>query len=51
MSLAESLHLTLFDLKSRMTEEEMILWSLHFERKAKLQREEMEKIKKTKGRR
>jgi len=28
-----------------MTDEEMILWNLHFSRKAELQAKEMEKIK------
>jgi hypothetical protein len=45
MSLAETLHCTLYELKSRITEEEMLLWQLHFSRKAKLQKEEMEKAK------
>jgi hypothetical protein len=45
MSLAESLHCTLHELKSRMTDEEFILWNLHFQRKNELQQKEMEKIK------
>ena len=45
MQLAEALHCTLHELKSRVTEEELILWSLHFGRKAELQAKEMEKIK------
>jgi hypothetical protein len=45
MSLAETLSCTLHELKSRVTEEELILWQLHFSRKAELQAKEMEKIK------
>ena len=45
MSLAEALHCTLYELKSRVTEEEMLLWQLHFSRKNRIQKEEMDKIK------
>jgi hypothetical protein len=45
MSLAETLHCTLYELKSRITEEEMLLWQLYFSRKNRIQKEEMEKAK------
>jgi hypothetical protein len=45
MQLAEALHCTLHELKSRVTEEEFILWQLYFSRKAEVQAKEMEKIK------
>lgn len=45
MQLAEALHCTLHELKSRVTEEELILWSLYFSRKSEMQAKEMEKIK------
>jgi hypothetical protein len=45
LSLAETLSCTLHELKSRMTDEEMILWQLHFQRKNELQQKEMDKIK------
>jgi hypothetical protein len=45
MSLAEALHCTLYELKSRVTDEEMILWQLYFQRKNELHEKEMEKMK------
>lgn len=45
LSLAETLHLTLYELKSKMTEEELQLWAAYFSIKAKRQEKEMEKIK------
>lgn len=45
LALAETLHLTLYELKSKMTDEEMVLWQLHFNRKNKLQEKELAKIK------
>jgi len=39
------LHLTLYELKSKMTEEEMQIWAAYFSIKSKRQEKEMEKIK------
>lgn len=45
LSLAEVLHCTLFELKSKVTEEEFALWVAYFSIKNKRQEKEMEKIK------
>lgn len=45
LSLAETLHLTLYELKSKMTEEELQLWAAYFSIKSKRQEKDMEKIK------
>jgi hypothetical protein len=45
LNLAETLHCTLYELKSRVTEEECVLWRLHFERKKEVHDKEMAKIK------
>lgn len=45
LSLAEALHCTLFELKSKITEEEMLLWQAYFTIKSKRQEAEVDKIK------
>lgn len=45
LSLAEVLHCTLFELKSKVTDEEMSLWAAYFAVKSKRQEAQMEKIK------
>ena len=45
LSLAEALHCTLFELKNRVTDEELALWAAYFTIKSKRQEKEMEKIK------
>lgn len=44
--LAEKLHMTLNQLKSEVTEEEMALWAAYFEVKAKRGKKYLDKIKK-----
>ena len=51
LSLAETLHCTLFELKNKVTEEELLLWAAYFSIKSKRQKEEMEKVKRTSGKR
>jgi hypothetical protein len=45
LSLAEALHCTLFELKDRVTDEELALWAAYFSIKSKRQEKEIEKIK------
>jgi hypothetical protein len=45
LSLAEVLHCTLSELKTKVTDEEMLLWSAYFAIKNRRQEQEMEKIK------
>ena len=45
LSLAEALHCTLFELKDRVTDEELALWAAYFSIKTKRQEKEIEKIK------
>lgn len=45
LSLAEALHCTLFELKGRVTDEELALWAAYFSIKSKRQEKEIEKIK------
>lgn len=45
LSLAETLHCTLYELKSKMTEEELQLWAAYFAIKNRRQAKELEKIK------
>lgn len=45
LSLAEILHCTLYELKSKVTEEEMQLWACYFSIKSKREKQEIEKIK------
>jgi hypothetical protein len=51
LSLAEALHCTLFELKNRVTEEEMILWQVFYGIKSKRQEKELEEAKRKAGRR
>lgn len=45
LALAETLHCTLFELKNKVTDEEMALWVAYFAIKGVRQEKEMEKIK------
>lgn len=45
LSLAEALSCTLFELKDRVTDEELALWAAYFAVKSRRQEQEMEKIK------
>lgn len=45
LALAETLHCTLFELKNKVTDEEMALWVAYFAIKGRRQEKEMEKIK------
>jgi hypothetical protein len=45
LSLAEILHCTLYELKSKVTEEEMQLWACYFSIKSKRQAKDIEKVK------
>jgi len=45
LALAETLGCTLFELKSKVTDEEMLLWIAYFSIKNKRQEKEIEKIK------
>lgn len=45
LALAETLHCTLFELKDKVTDEEMALWAAYFAVKGRRQEKEMDKIK------
>jgi hypothetical protein len=45
LSLAETLHCTLHELKDKVTDQELLLWSAYFSIKNRKQKEEMDKIK------
>ena len=45
LSLAEALHCTLFELKSKVTDEELALWAAYFSIKNRRHEKEMDKIK------
>jgi hypothetical protein len=51
LSLAEALHCTLFELKNRVSEEEMILWQVFYKIKKDRQEAELEKAKQNAKRR
>lgn len=51
LSLAEALHCTLFELKSKVSEEEMILWQVFYKIKSDRQEAELEKAKREAKRR
>jgi len=51
LSLAEALHCTLFELKNRVSEEEMILWQVFYKIKNDRQEAELEKAKQNAKRR
>ena len=51
LSLAEALHCTLFELKSKVSEEEMILWQVFYKIKSDRQEAELEKAKRKAKRR
>ena len=45
LSLAEALHCTLFELKDKVTDEELALWAAYFAIKGRRQQKEIDKIK------